>query len=126
MRHCAWLVREPVHKRCLHGICTELASARELAAPNSTFTTKNVHRMTLPFEFAQRPICIGNHTEQWRIRKSGLTFTCIRNTESMETGDAKLAIAFFTAGRDLPEVADAAHKLVGTVDAAQGNWPAET
>lgn len=81
--------------------------------------------MTLPFEFSQRPFTIGNQTERWRIRKSGLTFTCIRNDESLETGDAKLAIAFFTAGRDFPEVTQAAHQLVGTVDAKLGDWPTE-
>ena len=81
--------------------------------------------MTLPFEFSQRPITIGNQSEQWRVRKSGLTFTCSRNDEAMETGDVRQAIAFFTAGRGQPEVAEAAHQLVATVDGTLGGWPAE-
>lgn len=81
--------------------------------------------MIIPFEFSQRPINIGNHTEQWRIRKSGLTFTSVRNDETLETGDARQAVAFFTAGRGQPEVTEAAQQLVGTVDATLGGWPAE-
>ena len=81
--------------------------------------------MILSFEFSQRPINIGNQSEQWRIRKSGLTFTCISNDETMETGDARRAIAFLTAGRDESEVTQAAQQLVGTVDATLGRWSAE-
>lgn len=81
--------------------------------------------MTIPFEFSQRPISIGNQTEHWGIRKSGLTFSCVRNDCRYETGDAGAAVAFFANGRDLPQVQAAARQLVGTVDAVLGEWPPE-
>lgn len=79
--------------------------------------------MTLPFEFAQQPVSIGDRTEQWRIRKSGLTFRCFRDEQHLETGDAGNAIAFFVAGRTQVELEEAARRFVGTVDEATGGWP---
>lgn len=82
--------------------------------------------MTIPFEFSQRPIAIGHRTENWGIRKSGLTFTCVRDDTRYETGDAQAAVAFFLAGREAVEVTEAAREFVATVDANLGNWPPET
>ncbi len=84
----------------------------------------SVQSMHLPFEVSQRPVLIGDHVEQWRIRKSGLTFTRARDDLSLETGNAQAAVAFFAGGRTEQDVLDAAQQLVGTVDEALGGWPA--